>query len=348
MFAGTPYEHLVDGTVSTLNAITLDDVREFFAKHYTRDNLVIALGGAYDDGLLQRLQADLARLEPGVPARVAAPVPASIVGRNVVLVEKPGPSTAISFGYPIDLKRGSREFYALWLANSWLGQHRNSFSHLYQVIREARGMNYGDYSYIEAFPQGGRRTVPPANVGRRAQLFEVWIRPVPSEQAIFALRAALREVEHLAQHGLTQEQFEAAQAFMRKYAAHYAETTSERLGYAVDDRFYGIEDSHLQRLRRVTAELTLEEVNAAIAKHLQTDDMVIAMVTENAAGLRDALVSDAPSPMDYGDIEKPAELLAEDQEIMVHPMKIAADKVTIIPVEEMFAGPGAQPSNSER
>ncbi len=348
VFAGTPYEHLVDGTVASLNALTLDDVRAFFAEHYTRDNLVVALGGAYDDGLLQRLQADLARLDEGVPPRVAAPEPAGIEGRHVVLVEKDGPSTAISFGYPIELHRGEREFYALWLANAWLGQHRNSFSHLYNVIRETRGMNYGDYSYIEAFPQGGRRTVPPTHVARRQQLFEVWVRPVPSEQAVFALRAALREVEKLARDGMTQEQFETAQAFMRKYAAHYAETMPERLGYAVDDRFYGIEEGHLQRLRRITSELTLEEVNAAIAKHLQTDDLVIAMVTADAAGLRDALVSDAPSPIDYGDVPKPDEVLAEDQEIMRHPLKVSADRVTIVPVEDMFAGSGPVASSSSR
>jgi hypothetical protein len=59
-------------------------------------------------------------------------------------------------------------------------------------------MNYGDYSYIEAYPNGGRRSMPPTGVGRRAQMFEVWIRPVPRAQALFALRAALREVDTLA------------------------------------------------------------------------------------------------------------------------------------------------------
>ena len=110
----------------------------------------------------------------------------------MVLVEKPGQSTAISFGHPIDVHRGSKEFYALWVANSWLGEHRNSASHLYQVIRAARGLNYGDYSYIEAFPEGGRCSMPPTNVGRRSQSFEVWIRTLPNEQAHFALRAAIR------------------------------------------------------------------------------------------------------------------------------------------------------------
>src|SRR3546814_9933605 len=37
----------------------------------------------------------------------------------------------------------------LWLAKTWLGEHRSSSSHLYQRIREERGMNYGDYAYVE-------------------------------------------------------------------------------------------------------------------------------------------------------------------------------------------------------
>ena len=38
-------------------------------------------------------------------------------------------------------------------------------------------MNYGDYAYIEAFPGGMFRMLPEPNVARRAQIFEVWIRP---------------------------------------------------------------------------------------------------------------------------------------------------------------------------
>ena len=60
-------------------------------------------------------------------------------------------------------------------------------------IRELRGLNYGDYSYIESFPEGGERSMPPVNVPRRRHLFEIWIRTLPTAQAPFALRAALRE-----------------------------------------------------------------------------------------------------------------------------------------------------------
>ena len=63
-------------------------------------------------------------------------------------------------------------------------------SHLYERIREVRGMNYGDYAYIEAFPRGMFQFFPDPNIARRAQIFEIWIRPVAPENAHMALRIA--------------------------------------------------------------------------------------------------------------------------------------------------------------
>ena len=336
VFEGTRYAHIDAGTVAGLKSITLDDVREFHAKYYTRDNLVIGLGGAFEDSLRGRLLADLQRLPEGKPEAAPAPEPRAIKGRQVVLVEKPGESTAISFGYPIDLHRGSEDFYALWLASSWLGEHRNGVSHLYQVIREARGMNYGDYSYIEAFPGGGFRNMPPTGVARRQQLFEIWIRPVVDSQAVFALRAAIRELDRLIENGLTEEQFETQRSFLKKYVYQFATTTSDRLGYALDDRFYDIEGGHLARFRKMMGELTVDKVNAAIRKYLQSDDMVIAMVTADATAMKEALVSGAKSPMDYGDLTKPKEILKEDKQIEKYPLNMIAENVVIVPVDEMF------------
>ena len=337
VFADTPYGHINQGTVAGLQSVTLDDVRAFYGSMFVRGAVTLGAGGGYPPALLGALQARLATLPAGSPSTTATPRPALPAGRQVVMVKKPGQSTAISLGFPISVRRGEREYYALWLANSWLGEHRNSSSHLYQVIREARGMNYGDYSYIEWFAEGGMRQMPPPGVPRRQQLFEVWIRPVPNAQAHFALRAAVREVEHLAANGLTQEQFELTRAFLSKYYLHFAETTVTRLGYAMDDSFYGMPPlGHLNGFRAIVPTLTLDEVNAAIRKYLRPESMTIAMVSQDADALADALSSEAPSPMTYG-TPKPPEVLEEDKEIQVYPLRIRRDAIRIVPVEEMFA-----------
>jgi zinc protease len=254
----------------------------------------------------------------------------------VLLVEKAGADASISFGFPISVRRGERDFYALWIANSWLGEHRTSSSHLYQVIREVRGMNYGDYSYIEAFPEGGNRRVPPSNVARHHQIFEVWIRTLPSAQAHFALRAAVRELQDLVDGGMSEEELELTRSFLSKYYLHFAETTTTRLGYAVDDRFYGIEGSgHLERFGEMMASITRDEVNAALKKHLRYENLKIAIITGDAKALAEALATDRPSPMEYAS-PKSEEVLKEDESISTFPLGIAAEAIRIVPVEEIF------------
>jgi zinc protease len=342
VFEGTPYAHPTIGTVQGLKSITLEDVKRFYHEHYTRDGAVVALGGGFSDDLARRFQGAPAELPPGAAASASVAIDVEPIERTeVVLVSKAGADASISFGFPIDVRRGEKDFYALWIANSWLGEHRNSSSHLYQVIREARGMNYGDYSYVEAFPEGGRRSMPPVNVARREQIFEVWIRTLPNAQSRFALRAALRELTELVQNGMTAEQFELTRSFLEKYALHFAETTRERLGYAVDDRFYGIDgEGHLARFRKMMSELTVDDVNAAIKKHLRSDRLKIAIVTGGAEELSAGLGSDAPSPVKYPS-PKSAEILAEDEEIAVFPLSIDPDAISIVAVEDIFerAGP---------
>jgi zinc protease len=335
IFAGTPYGHITAGTVAGVKSISLDDVGNFYKTHFTRENFVIGLGGGYSAALLASLKKDLGTLPAAGAAGPAAPNPAMPDGWHVTIVEKDAPAAAISMGFPIKALRGSKDWYALAVANSWLGEHRNSSSHLYQVIREARGLNYGDYSYIEHYPRGGMHSKPPQNVCRRQQIFEIWIRPVPLETGHFALRAALREFKSLVENGLTQEEFALTRSFLRKYVLHYAPTTMERLGYALDDSFYKIEGGHLARFRSMMDKLTLDDVNSAVRKYWQFGGMRIAIVTKDAAALRDALVADAPSPITYK-TPKPESVLAEDREIAVFPVKVSPENVTVVPVTEIF------------
>ena len=335
VFQGTPYQYAPEGTVQGLESITLEDVKAFYAQYFTRDNAVVALGGGFNKDAQAAFEKSVRSLPAGKPAPAAAPQPKAIRGRQVLLVSKPNADCTISFGCPVDVQRGMKDFYALWIANSWLGEHRNSSSHLYQVIRETRGLNYGDYSYIEAFPEAGGRRQPPANVGRRKQAFEVWIRTLPNAKGHFALRAAMREIKDLCDNGLTQEEFDLTRSFLSKYVLHFAETTSMRLGYAVDDQFYGLDKSHLEQFRTMMAQLTLADVNNAIRKHLQYENLKIVMVTGDAENLKTALAADAPSPIQY-DSEKPAAILEADKQISTFPLGIAAENIQIVPVESVF------------
>ncbi|WP_242345701.1 M16 family metallopeptidase [Anaeromyxobacter terrae] len=335
VFAGTPYGHPALGTVEGLRAVTLDDVKAFVRAHYTRANLVAGLGGDAPAPLRARVQAELAKLPAGeklAPTTIAARRPKGI---EVEIVEKDTPGVAISFGHPLDVVRGQPDFVALWLAKTWLGEHRSSSSHLYQRIREERGMNYGDYAYVEAFPRGMFQFFPAPNVARRAQLFEVWIRPVVPANAQMAIRIALHELGRLVDQGLTEEEFEATREYLMKNVFVMTARQDQQVGYALDSRWYGTPE-FTRYMREGLAKLHRDDVNAAIKRHLSAKDLSFVIVAKDAKALAEALVADGVSTVKY-DAEKSPALLEEDRAIGATRLGIRREAVRVTPASEVFA-----------
>src|SRR5207253_5674734 len=112
-----------------------------------------------------------------------------------LLVEKQADSTAISCGFPWALSHGDPDWPAMSVARSAFGEHRQFNGRLMQRLRELRGLNYGDYAYIEHFEQqGGNAATAQLGRARHQQDFTIWIRPVQNENRLFALRTALYEL----------------------------------------------------------------------------------------------------------------------------------------------------------
>lgn len=342
-YEGTPYQHPEEGYVESVRSITLDDVRAFYRDHYVRNNVVVGLGGGYPAGFAERVRKDLDTLPQGTTRAIAAPAPKSPSGVKVLIVEKPTDASAISFGFPIGLLRNDPDFVPLLVANSYLGEHRNSVGRLCQAIRETRGMNYGNYSYIEAFPAGYATQQPRVNVARRSQLFEIWIRPVSltapgnlHDRTLFATRAAMFEMQKLAEKGMTPEAVATSKEFLRNYVGTWGSTISRRLGYAVDDEFYGIgKPGFLQSLKAAIDKLTPEQVNAAIRKHLPDDNMYLVIITADAAGMKQKLLTGAATSITYAG-ERPAALLAEDKTISALAIKVKESDITVLPIDKVF------------
>jgi zinc protease len=336
VFRGTPYGHVALGTVAGLRAITLDDVKAFARSMYTRANLTVGVSGDASDQMVGDLTA---RLQAQLPAGPAAPRPA-VEGRRpsgleVEILEKDTRAVALSLGFPIEVTRSHPDFVALSVVRSWLGEHRLSSGQLYQRIREERGMNYGDYAYIEAFPRGMFQFFPDPNVGRRRQLFEIWIRPVVPANAQMSLRIALHELQTLVEHGLTKEQFEGTRDYLMKNVYVMTARQDQQLGYALDSKWYGIPE-FTEHMRAGLKALTLDQVNAAIKRHLNAANMSIVIIAKDAQGLRQTLVADAFSPMKY-DGAKDKALIDEDRAIGALKLGIPASRVTVTPIADVFA-----------
>jgi len=330
-----PYGALSAGHIEDLESITLDEVRGFFAANFGPQRLQIGLAGGYDAGFKSRLLADLGKLPAVPPAKLDAAAVPTKMQRHARIIRKETQAVAVSFGWPIDVKRGDPDWIALWLVRSYLGEHRNSSGLLYNQIREQRGMNYGNYAYVEYFPFGMFQMQPSPNYARDNDLFQVWLRPLrDNNDAMFATRVALHELDKLAKNGLGANEFEASRAFLHKFVAILTASSTRRLGYALDSQWFGTPE-FLQYVRGGLDALTLAEVNAAIRKHLKPAAAQFVFVAKDAAGLAAALAADKPSPVSYN-TEKPKTLTDEDAIIAKAPLGLPAARIEVIDAERVF------------
>ena len=206
-------------------------------------------------------------------------------------------------------------------------------SHLYQRIRKSRGMNYGDYAYIEYFPSGMFQFHPDTNLARQQQIFQVWIRPLRSNNdAHFATRVAMYELDKLIEEGMTESAFEATRAYLAKFVSLLTDGQSRQLGYAMDSQYYQT-DEFADYVRDGLANLTLDDVNRVIRENLDSRDVQYVFVTRDGDDLRQRLMSDQRSPMTY-DAQLPQEVLDEDR--LIDNLQLAIDAVDVVPAEEVF------------
>lgn len=336
LYEGHPYGRPIEGAVRGIDALSRDDVVSFHGTRFTRDAVTVGLAGSFPDRFLERVVGDLQALPTGRPARLAPPAHETTPGFATLVVTKPARAWAISLGHPLAITRADEDFFPLYLANSYLGEHRTFNGTLMTKLRSDRGLNYGNYSYVENFVQDGASTFALPNVPRRRQAFTLWLRPVAGEHAHFAIRLAVRELRRLVRDGLTPEAFEETRAFLVNYSKLWTQTPSRRLGFAMDGVFYGGK-SLVEELAERLPRMTVDDVNRAVARHLTPECLRIAVIADpsGAQGFVDALVSDAPSPIAYSTPTR-SEVLAEDREIAVEPLVVERKRCRIVSAEAMF------------
>ncbi len=145
---------------------------------------------------------------------------------------------------------------------------------------------------------------------RSQNYLAIWIRPVQTAYSLksqypelgdikighahFAMRTALNEIDRVKNEGLTADEFELTRQFLRSYMKLYIQSPERQLGFLMDSQFYGMEN-YIAEMDTKLAKLTLEEVNAAAAKYLQTENMYITMITDSneAEPLKKSLMTNA-------------------------------------------------------
>jgi zinc protease len=336
LFAQHPYG-TAGASVAGLTSTSLEDVKAYYKKTYTNGNIWIGIAGGYPKSLVERMKRDFASLPEGKFTPVSLPAARMPKGVEIEFIQKPVRAVAISMGHPLDVTRKDKDFYPLLVANSYFGEHRTFNGVLMNSLRGDRGLNYGDYSYIERFTGGlgSNSRFADVNTPLRQQYFSIWLRPVQPENAHFAVRGALYQLQKFVEKGLTKEEFEQTRKFLIDYSKLWAQTQDRRLGYRMDSEFYGMKEDYLTRIEKELKSMTVADVNRAIKKHISATNLKVAIVTDNPDALKGAMLSNTPSPITYRSPVSP-KILEEDKAITAFPITVNVERTRVVPVEQLF------------
>lgn len=246
------------GTAETVNAITIDDLKAFYAKSISPSNARMLVVGDIDKA---KVKSSLAGLDKRWAAKkVDIPVyktPAAPTKAQVYFYDFPGAvQSVVRIGYPA-LAQTDKDFYAATVSNYILGGGGFA-SQLTQQLREGKGYTYG----IGSGFSGGRSAGPfTISSGVRANV------TLESLQLIKTI---------LADYGknFSDADLATTKGFLIKSNARAFETSGAKLGMLDNISSFGWKPDYVKQREQIVNGMTVQQIRDLSSKYLNGEKMI--------------------------------------------------------------------------
>ncbi|WP_405119290.1 M16 family metallopeptidase [Pseudomonas leptonychotis] len=257
LYGNHPYAHSSDGNAESIPAISREQLQAFHAKAYSANNAIIALVGDLSRSDAEALANQVSAALPKGPAlpRIAQPEEPKA---GLQHIEFPSNQTHLMIAQ-LGIDRRDPDYAALYLGNQVFGGGGFG-TRLMTEVREKRGLTYGVYSGFTAMQARGPFMI---NLQTRAELSDGTLKLVKSMLADFI------------KNGPTEQELDNAK---RELAGSFPLSTASNaaiVGQLGSMGFYNLPLSYLEDFMRDVQALSVEQVKAAMAKHLDPQALVI-------------------------------------------------------------------------
>ncbi|WP_027896732.1 M16 family metallopeptidase [Zestomonas thermotolerans] len=282
LYGSHPYAHPSEGDEASIPPISTAQLRDFHARAYAAGNAVIALVGDLSRSEAEAIAAQVSAALPKGPALPPLPQPEA-PQPGLQHIEFPSKQTHLLLAQ-LGIDRRDPDYAALSLGNSILGGGGFG-SRLMEEVREKRGLTYGIYSGFSPMAARGPFMI---NVQTRAELSAGTLELIKQLLADY-----LRE-------GPTQQELDDAK---REMAGSFPLTTASNadiVGQLAAIGFYDLPLTYLEDFMAEVQALSVEQVKAAMARHLDPESLVIVSVGPTVEQQPLPPPSDAPAEAPLG------------------------------------------------
>jgi zinc protease len=264
------YVPTIEEEIEEVNAVTLDDVKQYYARMYGASSGTFTAVGAFDPAEIRPiLEQQLATIQGKVAfERLANPfhaVPAANID-----IETPDKANAVFFAtQPVAVSELHADYAALVMADFMFGGGFLN-SRLATRVRQTEGLSYGVGSSFGADPID------------ESGMFQIFAIYAPANKS--RLEAAIEEeIRKVLSDGFTTEELEAAKSGWLQQAV-LQRSNDQALRVAINNNvFYGRTMQHQAEIENRIRSLTADQVNAAFRRHVDIDKLVMVKAGDFAA-----------------------------------------------------------------
>ena len=266
------------GTIDTVGALTLEDVKAFYANAYGPEGSQILVVSDLPRNQIAKQLNVFGDWQGGHMAAPALnPFPELEIG-TLYFIDKPAAAQSeIRIGKRALNFDATGEYYRNELMNYNLGGAFNSRINL--NLREDKGYTNGARSF---FYGNDMRGAFRAQAGVRANT------------TTDSIRQFVKEISGVQKDGLTDKELSFMKASLGQRDARSYETPRQKLSYLSEIALYSLSPDYVDAQNEILKNITKEELNALASKHLNMDDMITVVVGDKALVMEELLTLGYP------------------------------------------------------
>jgi predicted Zn-dependent peptidase len=255
-----PLGRPITGTEEGLQKIRRKNILDYFYQHYVANNTwIIAAGNVRHEKLLRLAKKYTQHLPSGNSTHYLPFVPLQQEAQ-VSCIERDVDQTQFALGIRT-FERFHPFRYALRMLNTLIGE--NSSSHLFQVIREERGLAYSIGSSASAFYDIGDLVISAG---------------VDENKVEKTVKIILKELKRLAARPLCREKLKNARDYIIGQIELSLESTENQMVWLGEQLLSGGKFISLESIKRGISKTTAEEIQQVLQKILSPERYNLAIV----------------------------------------------------------------------
>lgn len=212
IYKGTPMAHPVFGSSESVMSFTRGSIKEYYRKHYTKDNIVVSVAGSFDEA---KVESYFEHAFDSLPAKgenvsnFTLPDSTEVSGYNEI--NKNIEQAHLAIGIKA-LPYGDERKYPLRVLNTLLGGGMSS--RLFQHIREKKGLAYSIHSSVGANKDSGLFIIEAG---------------VSKDNVDITLESIKEELELLQNHKVPKEEIKSAKEQLKSLYIFSSENVQSRM-----------------------------------------------------------------------------------------------------------------------